>query len=234
MGAALRAGQDAVPAGHGRAESIVGYQNRSIQSGYTSISPVFVSVSDASVYKVKDIKGEFSEGDSIQIFGSIGDVETEYFYCEQGSLVEGKTGWYADDFETPVGDNDLLAGSEFWFNAQGNAEITISGQVNKNDIVVELSSGFTPVGNCAPVAYVLDDFLFENLAEGDSIQIFDSVGDVLAEYFYCEQGSLVESKTGWYADDFETQAGATPIESGKGFWMNCQSKGATITVPSAL
>lgn len=150
-------------------------------------------------------------------------------------LPEGtSSGWYFDP-ETPAGNYELKAGAQFWLNIAEAASITISGQVNNNDVVITLGEGFTPIGNCSPVSRKLHELSTSGLNEFDSIQIFDANGDVETEIAYFVEGSILPEGTpsGWYFDP-ETSASDFEIKAGQGFWLSCAEAGGTITIPSAL
>ena len=213
--------------------NVVGYQEKAIENaGFTSISPTFVAVGTKNPLKLANLSGTFIEGESVQVTDTDFATAAEYFYCVKGSLVETDTGWYEEDFETPAGDTEIPIGASILYQSMGTDSIVFAGEVNDEDAVVAAEDeGFSAVGNPFPVDTTLAQVAFSGITEGDSIQFTDTDAGTEAEYFYCIKGSLVETDTGWYEEDFETPAGTTPISAGQGFlYQNASgTSGVTIT-----
>ena len=217
--------------------NIVGYQTKSATcEGYTAIAPPFITIGGDGA-RLGDIKGEIPDGDSIQIFNAEGDVEVELFWCEQGVSTFGETGWYYDDCETPAADFVIDQGKQFWYNAAAgeDVDLVMSGAVKDEPSTLDINGDgcYTAIGNGTPVALALEQFEFDGVEDGDSVQIFDPYGDVETEIFWCEQGVSTFGETGWYYDDCETYAGKVEINSGDGFWT-CFQSGGTVEIPSAI
>ncbi len=211
----------------------VGFLNKEVEGeGFTSISPTFVAVGTQDPLTLANLSGTFIEGESIQITDTEFATESEFFYCVKGSMVSTDTGWYADDFETPVNDTEIPIGGSILYQSQGTTSVTFAGEVGEENVVVAAEDvGFTAVGNPFPVDTTLGSVSFTGIAEGDSVQVIDSEAATESEYFYCVKGSMVSTDTGWYEDDFETPAGATAIAAGQGFlYQNAsETSGVTIT-----
>ena len=215
-------------------QNIVGYQTFTAAAGYTPLAPTFISVGGTASITAADVKGDFSEFDSLQIFDDAGNVATELFWLVDGSMGGSGTGWYQSDFSTLANDTVLLAGSAFWVNSAAGATITIAGQVNKEAVIINAGVGYTATGNAKPVETTVGALQFGGLSEFDSIQIFDDAGNVATEIFWLVDGSMGGSGTGWYQSDFSTLANDTVFSSGAAFWINSAAGGVTMTIPSAL
>lgn len=217
--------------------NVVGYQTFTAGAGYTALAPTFLKVGGAAL-TASDIKGDFAEFDSLQIFDDAGNVATELFWLVSGSFLpeESATGWYQSDFSTPAGDTVFTAGSAFWVNSASGASVTVAGQVNASSVVVNAGAGYTPTGNAMPKATTAGALQFTGLEEFDSLQIFDDAGNVATELFWLVSGSFLpeESATGWYQSDFSTPAGSTVLAAGSAFWINSAGGGVTMTIPSPL
>ena len=212
--------------------NIVGYTEMPVEGeGFTSICPDFVKVGSGQSITLSDLIGPFIEGESIQITDTDFATAAEFFYCEKGSMVETDTGWYADDFETLVGDTEIPAGASVLYQSMGTEKVTFAGEVSTEDVVVEAeSTGFTAVGNPFPIDTTLSEITFSGITEGDSIQFIDAGAATASEFFYCEKGSMVETDTGWYADDFETPVGDTVVAAGAGFLYQNASEADGVTI----
>ena len=90
-----------------------------------------------------------------------------------------------------------------------------------------ISPTFVAVGTQDPLT--LAD-LSGTFIEGESVLFSDTDFATESEYFYCVKGSLVETATGWYADDFETPAGVTAVAAGQGFLFQNASANSGITI----
>lgn len=212
--------------------NVVGYQNFTAVAGYTPLAPTFIAVGGTVSITAGDVKGDFAEFDSLQIFGDDGNVSSELFWLVQDSAAPGATGWYDGDFND-ASTTVLAAGSAFWVNSAAGATVTIAGQVNSASLVVNAGAGYTPTGNAMPIATTAGALQFTGLAEFDSLQIFGNDGNVATELFWLVQDSAAPGTTGWYDGDFN-DASTTALAAGAAFWINSAGGGVTMTIPSPL
>ena len=210
----------------------VGFLDMTIEDeGFTSISPTFVAVGTQDPLTLASLSGTFIEGESVLFSDTDFATDSEYFYCVKGSLVSTDTGWYEDDFETPANDTEIPTGASVLYQSLGTTSVTFAGEVGEENVVVSAEDeGFTCIGNPFPVDTTLGSIAFSGLTEGDSVSFIDTEAGTEAEYFYCVKGSLVSTDTGWYADDFETPAGATEVAAGQGFLFQNASANSGITI----
>lgn len=85
---------------------------------------------------------------------------------------------------------------------------------------------FVQVGG-ATKQMLLNDFV--GAEEMDSVQFLDTETATAAEYFWLVEGSASPDVTGWYADDFTTPAGDTPIAAGTSVLFSSLAGGALTT-----
>ena len=207
--------------------NVVGYLNKTAAEGFTQITPAFDKC-DGSVTKAADIKGAFAEFDGIQIFDKDGNVETELLYLNDSA--PGVAGWYNGDMEY-CGDVVIAKGAELWLSCQASVAFTMEGQVPTVDVTKTMIEGFNAVGNSTPVDLKVSEFAFTGLSEFDGIQIFDKDGNVATELLYLDDSAPGDA--GWYNGDME-YCGDVVIPAGSGFWVSCQSGGATVKIPAPV
>jgi len=213
-------------------DNVVGYQTFSAVAGYTPLAPTFITVNGTASITAGDVTGDFTEFDSLQIFGNDGNVSTELLWLVNGSSAPGATGWYDGDLNDASA-TVLAAGSAFWVNSSAGATITIAGEVNASSLVVNAGAGYTPTGNAMPVATTAGALQFTGLGEFDSLQIFGNDGNVSTELLWLVNGSSAPGATGWYDGDLN-DASSTALAAGAAFWINSALGSVTMTIPSPL
>jgi hypothetical protein len=215
--------------------NIVGYQTLALNlGGFTHIAPTFITIGGSQAVPLSSLTGDFAEFDSIQFIDPQAGTASQYFWLEAGSAAPDASGWYADDFATSAGDTPVAAGVSFLYSSGGATGLTLSGEVGQSDVSVTIGSGFTAIGNPFPVDAVLADFGFTGITEFSTVQLMDSSFTTSGQYFWLEAGSAAPDASGWYADDFATPAGDTPVTAGQGFLVNTDASGVTFVANSPL
>ena len=215
-GAALRTGRDAVPAGHGRTESIVGYTSKEAVKGkFLIVGAQFDAVKGGRAINdlVSGVQGvDFDDAKTwkttaaqIQIPSTSGyDV---YYYLNDGWYDNGttdgdyKAGWC--DGDGNIADREIDSMVAFWFKSvPSDATATIAGAVpsSKEAVDVDCPENFALRANAFPKAVALNsdamqtvgitgvDYDDQNVwkANASQIQIPSTTG--YAVYYYLNDG----------------------------------------------
>ena len=171
-GAALRAGRDAVPAGHDRAESIVGYTSKEAVKGkFLIVGAQFDAVKGGRAINdlVSGVQGvDYDDNDvwmttaaQIQVPSTSG--YTTYRYLNDGWYNDGseegatKAGWC--DGSGNIVTDELDSMVAFWFKSvPGDATATIAGAVpsTKDTADVDCPMNFALRANAFPKAVALN------------------------------------------------------------------------------
>ena len=240
-GAALRTGQDAVPAGHGRAESIVGYAQNTLLRGNKIIGAQFAPIG-ATAYDLTKIQvtgystTDGTEADvKVQKLDAFGRGGMTYSYYDVPNEL---TGWLnGNDEEVEVGTVTLTPGEGFWVSAPSTTfGLQTAGNVLRADIEMTLCRGNMIVVNTTPVAVDLRDILVKGYSAKDGteadvkVQKLDSLGRGGMTYSYYDvPGEL----TGWLdGNDEEITADTVMIEPGEGVWVSAPSKDFSLVLPA--
>ena len=219
--------------------NIVGYTAIQTEGGglYTQLTPQFVEVNDNTKIKLSSIKFTPINNDTIQVFNTDGDVEVLLQY-RTNKKVDGvvKPGWFLDN-KTYIDDWEFDRGQSIWFCTANETDGTISGAVakGKNVVTIPGSGLYVQTGNSTPVAFNLSQLEIPNLVNNDTIQIFNSDGDVdvLLQYRTNKKVDGV-LKPGWFLDNKTWIDDTTyPIPAGLAFWVCCANEGS-MTIPAAI
>jgi len=211
-------------------ENIVGYKKYTgAESGYTILTPNFVKVQGANQsFQLKNIMGNFTRGDSLQSMNLQGNVSGEAFWMTSPQVTIA--GWY-DEERNPLGDLEIDAGTAFFVLTALDNEFYVAGQVENENVVVNCDEGLNLIGNSSPVDLKFEDFAFDGVVRGDSIQFIDESGSVYTEAFWMTSPQVTTA--GWY-DEERTPLGKEIIPSGLGFFFLCQNDDVKVTIPAPI
>ena len=110
----------------------------------------------------------------------------------------------------------------------------VAGQVELDEVSVDITLGFNAIGNSSHIPLALDDFLFDQLNDGDEIQFFGPDGRSSETIFWYTEdgqwGGFVPD--GWYDGSLNPVGASTIREPGEGFFLYTTSSGASFKVPA--
>lgn len=230
-GAALRTGQDAAPAGHGRGKNIVGYAKNKLQNGMTIVTSQFNSIGKNGKFNISRLVPS-AYGTSFYQTDSYGFPQSTYTWTDCGGpdwdtpnvWVDGSNEIVAS-FEFDVGDGLVVLGSA------NTDEIQSSGNVAQEDVVFELCNGMTFVGNPFPSPVVARE-LTPN-AYGVAFYKVDSYGFPQATYTWTDCGGPDwDTPNVWVDESNEIIGDNITIGSGEGVCILGSSDTDTITIPA--
>ena len=123
------------PLGHGRTESIVGYQTMNLKAGFNMITPTFTDAGtsdgtyDIQKVKISDEAGSYGFGsEQIQVVGTDGNVSATYTWFSKDISGAEEDAW-CDDSLTPV-TYPIARGEAFLLYAEAEGSVTVSGAVS--------------------------------------------------------------------------------------------------------
>ena len=250
-GAALRTRRDAAPAGHGRTESIVGYQ-----TGVTGKDNNFVAIPFLTAgHNTADIQSIKISDDGA---GSIGWGE-ELFSIWEGvpTVVSGSDYFYYDPSADPAG----AAKDYYWGDADGNKvafsvdngqgvvvncasdlKITTSGQVSGEKVTFTTTKDNNFTGNPFPMSIDIQSIKISDGGAGsigwgeELFSIWEGFPTVVSgsDYFYYDPSAdPAGAAKDYYWGDADGNKVAYPISAGKGVVINCAA-GLTVTIESPI
>jgi len=242
--------------------NIVGYINIPlVRRGFTFTGPTFVPVlTDGSAAKLGDVVSAndiFSPfEDSIQIFNAAGGLVAKATYISQAVLDEFEiedvaAGWWdLDDVDFEHGDLNDTPLKYGWsvtaYTQYSGATLIYAGEVVQGINEIPLGRReFTFTCNTSPVDLTLGDIIAnDNFSPfEDSIQIFDSNGDLIAKATYISQALLDEFEIeevapGWWSlDDVDFEHGDLnhiAMPAGRALTAYTQYANASLIVPSPM
>ena len=222
------AGMTAVAGADIVSSSVVGYQNKSLNSGFNYVANTFVPVGmERSEMTLGDIKpNEDFVNSSIQFLTTggatatvndpnLGTVKATYIYWTEDDEPEDGAGWYffADD-DAAYNQNGRVVpfGDAYCVSRASNetdAELMYAGEVQTTAVTKSLVSGFNYVGNCCPKDITLGDITPKEDFVNSSIQFLTpggatatvadaDLGTVKATYIYWTEDDEPEDGAGWY------------------------------------
>ncbi len=239
--------------------NIVGYQTYELKNGFNLLTPVFTSCENDSYVNLSDLKLEGGRGEGtteqIQILSNSGGVLTRYYWVEKEAMWGiPPTGWYTSvNFTKWDGtDEGLMAkdvkfnvGDGLYFNVgSDDVKLLTSGNIKYEVAPIEISAGFTAIGNCSAVPMYLQDIeVIGGAGQGttEEIQILNETGAVVARYYWVEKEAMWGiPPTGWYTSvnftkwdgtDEGLMAKGVKFEPGQGLYFQVGDN-AKIKLPS--
>ena len=213
--------------------NVVGYQTRSISTGFSLSTPTFQDVG-AEGLDLQNFKlASTAAGDGtemIQFLDADGQNTEIWVWLNENA---GQTpGWY--DFYTwaPI-EKTVSSAVGYLMNVSADVDISISGQVKSGTTTVSLPAGFSVRGNCTPTDIDVQSIKLADTAAGDGtemIQFLDADGQNTEIWIWLNENA--GQTPGWY--DFYTWA---PIEytvkAGEAFLINTSAP-VDMIIPSVL
>ena len=212
---------------------IVGYQNKTVTTGFSLQTPTFTDIGvdsyDLANFKFVDGAGDGTE--TIQVLDASG-VNNETWAWLTAANSGMPDGWY--DFNTwaPIVAS-IVPGDGYLMNVSADVDVQFAGQVKKGKTTVTIPAGFFIAGNCTPSPVSIQSLKLVNAA-GDgteTIQVLDATGVNNETWAWLTEANS-GLPDGWY--DFNTwEPIVATIAPGEAFLMNV-SADVDMEVPSAL
>ncbi len=202
--------------------NVVGYQNFTLNDGFTMFSPVFTSIEDENTIDIQEIRlickdDDYDTGaglDMLQTLNKNGGTYEKYYWVNQKNGFAYQDGWYTKNLLN--GDESDLQflvkktfkpGDGLWIKTiASQVEVSVSGNVKLNTTEFDLiENGFTAVGNCTPLPLKLQDIKlvaqegdFNTGAGLDMLQTLNVNGGTAKKYYWVNQENGFAYKDGWY------------------------------------
>ena len=229
--------------------NIVGYTKVNLAAnGFTMIGTCFEGCGVDKPIKIKDLVGEFfggegySSADCLTVWDrNTGNYRTyPYFFGDWGVGEEAYNNkWYRSDNDSVETEDILEPGDAFWINRRaGMTTVTIAGQVPTNDVLIQLSKGFTMIANPFPVDIKIKSlsgnfYGGEGYSSADCITVWDQgTGNYRTyPYFFGDWGIGEEAYNDkWYRSDNDSVETEDVIAPGEAFWIEHRGTGCTLTI----
>ena len=210
--------------------NIVGYDKVSLTANaYDILGLQFTGVNGATI----DIQSLFGagveDGDNVLFFDGTG--YKSYTYADvtfDEDWNELAAGWQDDDTGFRA-ERTVTAGEAFWILPVGTKDVTFAGEVSTTNTYTFVGSGENQLVTIpVPMEVDLQNVSFDNIADGDSIQVFTGNGYksfTYADVTFDEDWNELEA--GWQDDDTGFRA-SNQMNLGKGFWINASASSIDI------
>ena len=212
---------------------MVGYQTKSVTSGFSLSTPTFLDVGEESLNLQNFKLGENAAGDGtemIQFLNEGGQCTEIWVWLNANAGME--PGWYDSNTWAPI-EGAIPPAVGYLMNVSASVDMTVSGQVKDGKTTTTIPAGFSVRGNGSPVDIDLQTIKLADAAAGDGtemIQFLDENGQCTEIWVWLNANAGMEP--GWY--DSNTWA---PIEytvkAGEAFLINT-SADVELTIPAAL
>lgn len=253
--------------------NVVGYQTKELTDNFNFIVNTFKPVgSESATMKLSDIvpTGTTIGGTILSLLDDggatamvsdvedLGEVYAEFYYLDAASAATYKLtpGWYLSedsDFAYCQNDREIRLGQGYMVdNQDGDVSLTFSGEVNKEDIPLDIIDNFNFTGNATPSIAKLGDYVPTGTTIGGTILALlddggatamvtdvEDLGDVYAEFYYLDPTSAATFRLtpGWYLSDdsdFAYCQNDREIAPGAGFMIDNQDGEIALSIPTAL
>ena len=201
-------------------QNVVGYAQSTLRKNATMITPQFTGVDGAEISLDSLVPTGANTSDNVNIrildeYGRTIDGK-EYTWND---WVGNKACWVNGDLEEVSGIT-FEPGQGLWVYGATTAQtLQSSGQVAKEDCVVQLRKNATATGNPFPAAVDLQDILAEgeNCSDNVNIRVLDEYGSTVEGMDYT-WNDWVGDKACWVNGDLEEVLDVS-FKPGQGLWV---------------
>ena len=168
---------------------------------------------------------------SVQIVNADGTWGTQGIWFN--AYGEFPAGWCTDMLGTTPADISLTPGQAvFFYTTSESAKAMSAGQVS-DTITVDLSSGYSMIGNASPVPVAIDSITLEGVVDGAaSVQVVNADGSWGTQGIWFN--AYGEFPAGWCTDMLGTTPADITLQPGQSVFFYTTATGAKATIPSAL
>ena len=210
--------------------NIVGYNKVDVTANsFDILGSQFTNIGETDIDIQDLITDGLSESDNILFFNGTGyDSFTFFEVTFDEDWNELGAGWQ-DDASGFRAVKTIAPGEAFWIKPVATKKMTFSGEVSAENTYTFVGGNANKlVAIPVPQKVDLQDVTFENIAESDSIQIYNGNGYDSYTYFdvtFDEDWN--ELGAGWQ-DDSTGARSTKEVDLGKGFWIKAASDSVTI------
>lgn len=207
----------------------MGYAQGELKSGNTLVAAQFVPINSAKM----DLQALQATGDDTSDNVVVSTLDAYGFTVDTyawNDWAEATPCWVDDGFAKVEGVS-FAPGTALWVQASDAAQgLQSSGMVGLDDVIVQLKSGNTAIGNPFPVAIGLQDIIAEGDDCSDNVVIstLDAYGFTVDTYAW---NDWAEATPCWVDDGFAKVEGVT-IAAGAGLWVQGSSDVQSIRLPA--
>ena len=163
-----------------------------------------------SLNDIKPVGDGAADTVEIQTLDAYGYTDKSYMWIDYAGEDWDQAGWIDNnaelgDYYELVTDVTFPAGAGLWvFGADGLA-IQSAGQVNTDDVVVNLRAGATALGNPYPITVALTDILPVGDGASDTVEIqtLDAYGYTAQSYMWIDYAGEDWDQAGWIDNNAE-------------------------------
>ena len=221
-----------------RFQFIVGYSNSALRPGAKMVAPCFLSVGATDEVSLNDLSpngytaGELDVDVRVCVLNGSGVTIQDYYWYDNEDF---SAGWYTEEGD-PVDPTKVKfeAGQGLWVYGGTGINVTTSGQVNEQDVVVPLRAGGTPTGNMMATKVKLSQIIVGGYTAGEldvdvRICILNGSGVTVQDYYWYDNEDF---SAGWYTEEGDPiDASKVEFEPGDGLWVYGAS-GITLRFPA--
>ena len=213
--------------------NVVGYQTKTITTGFSLSTPTFEDVGaeglDLQNFKLADnAAGDGTE--MIQFLDEEGQCTEMWVWLNANAGME--PGWYDNTTWAPI-EKTIVPAVGYLMNIGADVDIVISGQVKSGTTTISIPAGFSVRGNNTPVDIDLQTIKLADTAAGDGtemIQFLDADGQCTEMWVWLNANAGMEP--GWYDNTTWAEIEYT-VKAGEAFLINTAAA-VDMTIPSAL
>ena len=209
--------------------NIVGYGQNGLRSGYSLVTAQFSGVGGTSLSLdgLVAVGDDTSDNVALSTVDEFGAPIATYTWNDWAAATPC---WVNDSYE-PIEAVTVSAGQAFWTGGSSDSQaIQSAGEVGLADVVVNLRSGYTLIGNPFPVSIALQDIVAggDDAADNVSLSTIDEFGAPTATYTWNDWAA---AEPCWVDDSYEPVTGVT-FAPGEGLWTGASSDSQYVRFPA--
>lgn len=210
----------ALAQGPARDSNVVGWQRIETHKGYNFLAPNFVKFLGDQTWSLDNIRGKFTDGDSITFLDSTNTVVATFKWLTGQSfgLDNFPHGWYHEEGDYAPADFECRAGTATLFYFQHPAHLFFIGEVAEGDLQVQLPAGQTYAGTARPFPVMFQSLSWAGIPSLSTLIWMNEEGNVAQQRRW--------SGGGWQALDTSSE-----WPYGVGLRVNVRMGQGTVTVP---
>ena len=193
----------------------------------------FLTVGEETILlnDIKPVGDGAADTVEIQTLDAAGRTDKRYMWIDYAGPDWDQAGWIDNnaemgDYYELVTDVTFPAGAGLWVFGADGLSIQSAGQVNTNDVEIELRAGATAIGNPYPMAVALSDILplGDGVSDTVEIQTLDAAGRTDKRYMWIDYAGEDWDQAGWIDNnaemgDYYKLVTDVTFPAGAGLWV---------------